>query len=166
MRDASAEKRAVASDFCSSFRPSQPREPVEPDDRRQRRDHAEPDEQRAKRPARGDVGLERVFDLGLGARLGDELVDLVGALAGVRDPELVVPVADEQQLLAVVAFPHARPGPSSAEEVLQLEPERDEERGPDRNVRPCPGESNSHASTKATSPRRTHTMFLTVAAAW
>ena len=136
MRDASAEKRAVASDFLLVVQAVPAARACEPDDRRQRRDHAEPDEQRTKRPARRNVGLERVFHLGLRARLGDELVDLVGALAGVRDPELVVPVADEQQLLVFVAFAHARPRPPSAEEVLQLEPKRDEERGPDRNERP------------------------------
>ena len=111
------------------------------DDGDERGDQREPREQACERPARDDDA--RLLAL---ARLGDERVELLLALAAVRDPDLALLVADEHELGVVAAVaellavdvlrqPSAAPGrrllPQPADEELELEREGDDERQPD-----------------------------------
>ena len=68
------------------------------DDGDERRDQREPGEQPRERPTRHDDA--RLLAL---ARLGDERLELLLALAAVRDPDLALLVADEHELRVVAA---------------------------------------------------------------
>ena len=82
------------------------------------------------------------------ALFGDQLRDLLGRLARVREPELLAVRVHEQQLVRVVAVAQLAIGrlraaiqaplgigPERAGEDVQLEAERDQERKPDRHRR-------------------------------
>src|SRR4029453_6504243 len=77
----------------------------EPEDRGKPADHEQADEQAAQRRPGATLLRRRLCGglllLGQVARFGDQALDLLGRLARVWHPDLLRPVADEQQLLRV-----------------------------------------------------------------
>jgi len=123
----------------------------EPEDAEDREAGEEAPDGRPERPLPWErrSGRRALLVLSPLARVRDELVQLLVRLAGVRNPELAILVVDEEQLtrVFVVAEPLAVARlrasvesrrawlPEGAPEELQLEPERDRERNPDRHRR-------------------------------
>ena len=126
----------------------------EPQDQSRGSDDAQPDEQTTKcRWQRRRVRARRELVVVGVACLRNQLLQLLVGLARVGDPQLLTFLADEEQLLrlalvaeagavrllwAAVGTPLDRLRAEGSDEELQFEPERDEERQPDRHRRPEP----------------------------